>query len=502
MQLIIGGVDVGAYIQQSGISESYEKVYDTGNQFTAADGTEIKRCLGVRKSYSVSLDKVPLKTKNMLRSRSRYGYISCTVGETASQYLLTDFSAQVVIQYEDLNLWAVKLTLKSKDIDSSSSGYSGIYSVTCGGTKVSMENNQIIGDIRISNNSGGFPASGIVASQLTFTIDIDKFGGVIYFDPSASCEIGGFDAPTYYVTGRSLSGNEYTITATDRTIFLDLPFNYTTLADHIDSNGNVAIGEVVSEIARQAGFTSGSSGSASSVLDKIPYADLATTCRSILDTISQIACGVWYCTTDNALNFYAFGSYVGTFHPSENQRTDVMQGLTKGPICGVLMINNSTSTDTSEEFSEGSTGGTYHAIKVVSKYANAGRCRALYDRVSGAKYRSFSVSRSVCSTFLPVGTLFYEDEEETYIATNISISLSYTGAYASIGADNSSETEWDFNGALTRQVNAQIEAGRKYHGISISQKDGFVCEGAGGKITMSDGTMSFWFSSEPIVNEG
>lgn len=61
MKLIISGADVGAYIQQSGISESYEKVYDTSNQFTAADGTEIKHCLGVRKSFSVSLDKVPVK---------------------------------------------------------------------------------------------------------------------------------------------------------------------------------------------------------------------------------------------------------------------------------------------------------------------------------------------------------------------------------------------------------------------------------------------------------
>lgn len=503
MQLIVGGANVGAYIQQSGISESYEKVYDTSNQFTAADGTEIKRCIGVRKSYSVSLDKVPVNVKNMLRSRSRYGYISCIVGAETAHFLVTDFSAQVIIQYGDLNLWTVKFTLKAQNIDTAGSGASGAYSVTCGGTKISMEKNQILGDIKITNNTGGFPASGVVASQLSFTIDLDKFGGeVLYFDPSASCVVGGFDAPTYYVTGRSLSGNSYTITATDRTVFLDLPFNYTTLNQLKDSDGNVAISDVISEIARQTGFTSGSPGTASTVLDKIPYADLATTCRSILDAVSQIACGVWYCTTDNALNFYAFGSYVASVHPSESQRTDIMKGLKKGPICGVLMINNSTSTDTSEEFTEGSIGGTYHAIKITSKYATAARCRALYDRVYGAEYQAFTVSKMMCSTYLSAGTEFYVDDKEKYIATNINISLSYTGAYASLGADVSSETEWDFNGALTRKVNAQIAEGRKYHGVSVSQKNGFACEGAGGKITMSDGTMAFWFSSEPKVNEG
>ena len=81
MQLIISGLDVSEYIQQSGFSESYEKVYDTNNAFTAADGTEIKRLSGVRKKFNVTLGNVPVNVKNMLRSRSRYGYISCTVGE-------------------------------------------------------------------------------------------------------------------------------------------------------------------------------------------------------------------------------------------------------------------------------------------------------------------------------------------------------------------------------------------------------------------------------------
>ena len=46
----------------------------------------------------------------------------------------------------------------------------------------------------------------------------------------------------------------------------------------------------------------------------------------------------------------------------------------------------------------------------------------------------------------------------------------------------------------------QIEAGRKYHGVSIS-KDGFTCEGAGGKVTMADGTVIFYSNTNtPTVN--
>lgn len=502
MQLIISGLDVSEYIQQSGFSESYEKVYDTANSFTAADGTEIKRLSGVRKKYNITLGFVPVNIKNMLRSRSGFGWLSCTVGTDAITCSVDNFSAQVILQRGDMNLWTVSFGLAVKDMSGGSSG-SGAYGVSCDGMSFTMASGQLSGDIKISHSTGGVPVSGICASQMTFSIDLEKIGGFVpSLSPNAACTVTGFDAPTYYITGRSISSGVFTITCTDRTIFLDLPFDYTVLVDLVDSDGNVPVGNVVSEISRQAGFTS---GGYIGLIDKIPYADLAATCRNILDSLSQISCGVWYCSVGDTLQFIPFGtdSFTGTVRPAESERTDVQTGFAKGPIAGVLMINNSTDGDKEERYTQGSTGNVYSCIKITSKYADGAKCREVYERVSGAEYRVFSVAHCFCIGYIPVCARFYESEDKYYLAGNVTISLSDTGAYASVGADSFSETEWDFTGELTRRVNRQIEAGRKYHGVSITTKDGFTCEGAGGKITMADGTVTFYSNgSKANVNEG
>lgn len=229
MNIVISGLNVGEYVSQSGVSESSDKVYDTAHQFTASDGVEIKRCRGVRKIYNISLDNVPLNVKNMLRSRSSYGYISCTVGNVEDRFIMDSFSAQVIIQNEALNLWSVSFSLSAKTITGSSADDKGFYSVNCEGREYTMESGEIYGDIQITNNSGGLPKSGICASQMTFSLDLSLYYGLVPgFSPSAPCTIGGFSAPTYYITGRKLDGFIYTITATDRTIFLDLPFDYTS----------------------------------------------------------------------------------------------------------------------------------------------------------------------------------------------------------------------------------------------------------------------------------
>lgn len=495
MNIIVGSVNVSAYITQGGISESFAKIYDTSNAFTAADGTEYKKELGVRCAVSVSLENVPENVKNQLRTRSRYDSVTCTVGTETKQYTLDNYSASVIVQREELKLWKVSFTLTEKDIRSSSSA--GVFYVIVEGLKLSFANNDFIGDIKLTCNAGGLPTSGVSASQLSFTVDISKYGWTAFGSNCAECTVGGFNAPKYYITGRSMNGDEYTITATDRTIFLDLPFDYTVLEAHVDSDGYVQTGQVVSEIARQAGFTSGSTGGA---LQKILYKDLATSCRSVLDIIASASCGTFYCSANNSLEFLQFGAISGTCSAPENQRTDVIKGMEKGPINGVLMINTSTNDGKTQQFSEGSTGSSFSAVKIQSKYATAELCNGVYQGVKGKKYTAFKVDKMVCSAFMSIGTLFSVDEFNSYNATNITMNLSRTGSYASIGTDINNETEWDFSGALTREVNAQIKAGHKYNGVSVSQQGGLVCEGAGGKITSSDGKVTYYTNEKPIAN--
>ena len=359
MKLIIRDLDVSQYIQNSGFSESLQKVYDTNNAFTASDGTEINPCLGVRKSYNISLNNVPLNVKNMLRSRSRYGYISCTIGDQEDSFMLEDFSAQVIIQNDTLNLWAVSFTLNAKSIISNESYQYGIYSISCEGVEYKMSENQIVGDITITNNAGGLPTDGICASQLSFSIDLTKYAGIPYISPSAECHVHGFSAPTYYVSSRSVSGNVLNVTATDRTVFLDLPFNYTSLTP--DDDGNVATNNVLGAIGSQAGFKNGCEGNAIvEAIPKIPYADLATTCRSIITALAQAACGTWYCDAYDTLRFYGFGNWYNTLSFEPSDRTDIQEGVLYGPITGVLGINDSTDSGESERITSGAVSDALH----------------------------------------------------------------------------------------------------------------------------------------------
>ena len=499
MNLVISNLAVGEYVGQSGVSENYEKVYDSNHQFTTSEGVEIKRCRGVRKVYNISLDNVPLNVKNMLRSRSRYGYISCTVDNVTDMFIMDSFSAQVIIQNGMLDLWTVSFTLSAKTITGPSADNKGFYSVNCEGREYTMESGELYGDIQITNNAGGLPKSGICASQMTFSLDISLYGGSVPgFSPSAPCTVGGFSAPTYYITGRRLDGFIYTITATDRTIFLDLPFDYTSCLWEAERSKDNTVSSfyVVQCIASQVGFSGFNCGDISEIIPRIPYADLATTCRSILTSLSEIACGMWYCSSSNSLQFFCFGS-VGddmySRHIAKSDCTDLQRGLVTGPINGVLMINESTDSGDSERFESGNIAESFNKIKVVSKYATPSTCGALFHRAKDAQYTAFTIQHCYCYSYISIGTRIILDDNdfECFMATNVNIFLSPTGSYASISGDADSEIEWDFSGLLTQKVNQRIAENLKYHGVSISKKEGLVCDGVGSKITMADSKVTF-----------
>lgn len=506
MQLVISGLDVGKYIQPSGFSESSEKVYDTAHQFTTSEGVEIKRCRGVRKSYSISLDQVPMNVKNMLRSRSQYGYISCTVGETTDQFMLDSFSSQVIIQNDTLDLWTVSFTLAAKTVTGPFADEKGFYSVTCEGRECKMETGEIIGDITITNNSGGLPKSGICASQMSFSLDVSIYGGSLPgVSSSAECKIGNFTAPTYYVTGRNLNGSVYTITGTDRTIFLDMPFNYTSCQWEAErsKDNTVSTAYVVQCIASQAGFKGFNYGNIPEIIPTLPYADLAASCRSILTSLSAIAYGVWYCSQSDSLQFFGYGDQSAVYTPFPNESTDLQKGISVGPMAGVIMINDSTDSGDSEQFTAGYVEDSFRAVKIVSKYATASSCSMLLNRIKDIEYTAFTLQHCYCYSFYPIGTqvVMNEYDTEVYLATNVTIYLSPTGSYASFAGDTSSEFEWDFSGQLTQQVKNRIAENTKYHGVSLSKKEGFVCEGVGCKVTMADGRITF-HTKKHSQNEG
>nr|DAT70049.1 MAG TPA: hypothetical protein [Caudoviricetes sp.] len=498
MQITIDKIAVSEYVQS--YSETIEKVYDTANSFIASDGTEHKKCKGSRKKISLSLGNVPVRVKNLLKVKSSLPQVIADIAGNSVACTLDDFSAVSIIQAGELDLWTVGLTISPTDISSEGADTVCDFSVTHLAAEYSLANGYLSDDIRISVNAGGAPTSGVCAAQLTFKINTAKVGFRPYIDACGVCTVKGVNAPKFYVSGRSFENNTYTVTATDRTLFLDAPFDYTALTDIVTSDKTVATASIVSEIARQCGFKSSSTGS---LLDCMPIADLTSTCRNILDSISAIECGIFICTIDEDLNFIKFGSYASTLMLAPDKHTDVRVGADIGPIAGVQLTNNSTSTDSADVYSQGRVGDSLQSILITSKYSTEQRASDLYEAIKGKIFTAFTIDHSIVSDYVPLCTqVQFTDSEDTFIAGEATTILSTTGIYATFSASVNVETVWDYDGALTRQVNAQIAAGRKYHGVSITTKDGFVCEGTAGKITMSDGTVVFYSNSSAVVNEG
>lgn len=167
------------------------------------------------------------------------------------------------------------------------------------------------------------------------------------------------------------------------------------------------------------------------------------------------------------------------------------------------MINDSTDSGDSEQFTAGYVEDSFRAVKIVSKYATASSCSRLLNRIKDIEYTAFTLQHCYCYSFYPIGTqvVMNEYDTEVYLATNVTLYLSPTGSYASFTGDASFEFEWDFSGQLTQQVKNRIAENTKYHGVSLSKKEGLVCEGVGCKVTMADGSITF-HTKKHSQNEG
>ena len=204
----------------------------------------------------------------------------------------------------------------------------------------------------------------------------------------------------------------------------------------------------------QAGFKGCNYGNIPEIIPRLHYADLATSCRSILTSLSEIACGMWYCGQGDSLQFFGYGDQSAVYTSFPNESADLQKGISVGPMAGVVMINDSTDSGDSEQFTSGYVEDSFRAIKIVSKYATASACSMLLKRIEDVEYTAFTLPHCYCYTFYPIGTqvVMNEYDLEVYLATNIVIYLSPTGSYASFSGDASSEFEWDFSGHLTQQV--------------------------------------------------
>ena len=96
-----------------------------------------------------------------------------------------------------------------------------------------------------------------------------------------------------------------------------------------------------------------------------------------------------------------------------------------------------------------------------------------------------------------VGTKIYEDTDKQnyYILSDAEIHITQNGLFAKLSAPAIQESEFDFEGNITRALKNKIEENKKYNGVSIN-KNGLNCEGVAGKVTLENGSFYFYGTDE------
>lgn len=157
----------------------------------------------------------------------------------------------------------------------------------------------------------------------TSSLSFDVYSELDVFTSGSSVTLDTMNLPTFYIDTVTSEGNVYHVTAYDKCKDVDIPFDYSNY-----SLGNYyPTSQIVSAIASQCGFTSGSGGS--SAVPNLGYLDLkGMSCRQILEELAKANCG-WWEASGTSLVFSSFSpSGVGTAIAADD-RTEIKLGGTK-----------------------------------------------------------------------------------------------------------------------------------------------------------------------------
>lgn len=508
--MTINNIKLDDYLTFEGVKCDFSKKYDSENEFITEDGHHIKKVIGFQRIYSVNLSNVSEAVKNQLKTASLRGYVDAEIDGISGQFLLTNFSAALMLATDDLNVWNISFFLARQkiEVDDSSSAERtdygiGIYDPNTGAklARYSITNGDIIGSVKITSNAGGIPINGIYSSTLTFTVD-KNCAGFTQPPTGAMAKIEGYDLQDFFIKSRTIKKNTASFTCSDRAFKLDQTF---PVDDYFNSstiwsnwNGSeVWMYGIAEAIAKFIGANWADTGDIDEQWN-IPLEDLrGKTAREILQKITSRRGGIFVVRgggkSGDGLKYIGPFSQKNTAIYTSNIRSEIVEGSSKGPITGVFCKN----TETDATFFAGEVENPYFCLKLESKEMTQADADLFFERTSGKTYTGFSIQKIDLSTSdAPV--LGYKIRPEVdsdlsyyYYPSNITISISATGPFASLSADDIVEDEIQFITDLRKEINKKLEANKNYNGVSIGS-DGLKCEGTAGKITLADGTVHFY----------
>ncbi|MBP1560711.1 MAG: hypothetical protein J6C96_05630 [Oscillospiraceae bacterium] len=329
------------------------------------------------------------------------------------------------------------------------------YELTIAGSKFDR-----FGDVRITQTANGFGTSGVCTSEFNVTVTAEEYGRNTV-PPNAAVTFGRVDspirfAPTFYIASRSKRGGSVTFKCYDRMMFTDQEF----IPQNISfSNGYAESTDIVADIASQCGFEHWSS-----VIDLIPSFKISEeyvsgkTCRGLLEAISAAWCGYFKVNNDDILRFIPFGM-VECAGSQALHHTTVIEKSVKGPIEQVIM------TDGEKEYISGNENADiFGTLKISTEFASQELASFIMGRLKGYVYQAWECKKAVIDYGLGHAEIDAEidfADGMTRIANNMVKYPSPWGIVISCGRNDVIENEFDYTGALSRDIARRIADGEK-----------------------------------------
>ena len=314
------------------------------------------------------------------------------------------------------------------------------------------------------------------------------------FNADDSVTVVGFSGlPEFYVDGQSLGENSVSITAYDRCRKLSQPFDYSSLQNGVDKNGDpvfitASADPIIEMIAKQCGFSVVYGTGELLVTELSPDTYKGTSCNSIMENLASASGCFVCCDSGNALRLQKIGNGISSTVASANSK------VIKYPNKEFLRLV--VSGDKSEIYDIGS-GSVKNIHEISNSLITESIAENLAAKILPFEYVPVNFNAVLNGNVDPYGTVTVG--KNNYTVTNISINLCADGAVASLSAPVVSECSSAYNNLLTRQINQRIAANKIYGntqisgsgGLKFTDRDGnsYGFNTASGGVTEYDGAM-------------
>lgn len=320
------------------------------------------------------------------------------------------------------------------------------------------------GAVTIKQQCDGIGLSGVATAQLTVSVTTAEYEAK---KPKSNALVRFIVKKDdlrkeyiFWVASRRKSGGKVDFVCYDRMAFSDAYVDEEKLSYNEDV---ITAVDLVTAIAGLCGIENiDSSITTIGYFGSLPFKkeDIANkTARTLLDEISKAWCGYFKITYENTLCFISFNKEAITGLVTE-QHTAIVTGNEKGPITKIEVHGD-------EQFTAGNKDAdAFETIKISTKFASQELADALLARIQGATYEGWNCSKAI----IPVETIpditaimqFKGDPSGVIrYANNATITFNATNVYFSGGANETTENEFEYVGALSRKIEERIKDGEK-----------------------------------------